>query len=56
MSLRMHAYAALAKEKYKKPVYPVLINILQPSKTTEIVNCYESEFLNVRGSMGLWSS
>ena len=48
MPRRMHAYAALAAEKYKKPVYPVLINILQPSTTTEIVNCYESEFLNLR--------
>ena len=48
MPRRMYAYAALAAEKYKKPVYPVLINILQPSETTEIVNCYESEFLDVR--------
>ncbi|NEQ41639.1 MAG: Rpn family recombination-promoting nuclease/putative transposase [Okeania sp. SIO3I5] len=49
MLTRMNAYAALAREKYKKPVYPVLINILQPSETTEIVNCYESEFLNLKG-------
>ncbi|NET11697.1 MAG: Rpn family recombination-promoting nuclease/putative transposase [Okeania sp. SIO1H6] len=48
MPRRMRAYAALAEEKYKKPVYPVLINILQPSTPTEIVNCYESEFLDVR--------
>ncbi|WP_240041596.1 MULTISPECIES: transposase [Okeania] len=48
MPRRMRAYAGLAEEKYQKPVYPVLINILQPSETTEIVNCYESEFLNLR--------
>ncbi|NEO54821.1 MAG: Rpn family recombination-promoting nuclease/putative transposase [Okeania sp. SIO3B5] len=48
MPRRMRAYAALAEEKYQKPVYPVLINILQPSQNTEIVNCYESEFLDVR--------
>ena len=48
MPRRMRAYAGLAEEKYQKPVYPVLINILQPSENTEIVNCYESEFLNLR--------
>ena len=48
MPRRMRTYAALAEEKYKKPVYPVLINILQSRTTTEIVNCYESEFLNLR--------
>ena len=47
MPTRMNGYAALAREKYKKPVYPVLINILQPSEKTEIVNCYKSEFLNL---------
>ncbi|WP_287279118.1 MULTISPECIES: hypothetical protein [unclassified Okeania] len=37
MPLRMYAYAVLAEEKYKKHIYTVLINILQPSTTTEIV-------------------
>ncbi|GGA51388.1 Rpn family recombination-promoting nuclease/putative transposase [Okeania sp. KiyG1] len=48
MPRRMRAYAALAEEKYKKPVYPVLVNILQPSPKTKIVNSYKSEFLDVR--------
>ncbi|MDY7004539.1 MAG: transposase [Cyanobacteriota bacterium] len=48
MPRRMRAYAGLAEEKYQKPVYPVLINILQPSEKTERINRYESEFLNLR--------
>jgi predicted transposase YdaD len=38
MPLRMRAYAALAQEKYQLPVYPVLVNILQPSETTVVSN------------------
>ncbi|NER06735.1 MAG: Rpn family recombination-promoting nuclease/putative transposase [Okeania sp. SIO3C4] len=48
MPRRMRAYAGLAEEKYKKPVYPVLINILRPNPKTKIVNRYESEFLNLK--------
>ncbi len=44
---RMRAYAALAEERYNLPVYPVLINILPPSETTEIVSGYESEVLSL---------
>ncbi len=36
MPARMRAYAALAEEKYGLPVYPVLINILAPSSTTQV--------------------
>jgi predicted transposase YdaD len=43
MPRRMRAYAALAEERYKLPTYPVLINILPPAATVEIVNRYESE-------------
>jgi hypothetical protein len=42
MPRRIRAYTALAEEKYQCWVYPVLINILQPSKNTLIPNCYES--------------
>ncbi|MDZ7958119.1 MAG: Rpn family recombination-promoting nuclease/putative transposase [Aulosira sp. DedQUE10] len=41
---RMLAYAALATEKYELPVYPVLINILQPSPDVEIATSYQSLF------------
>jgi len=44
---RMRAYAALAEERYNLPVYPVLINILPPSETMEIVSNYESQFLGL---------
>jgi len=33
---RMRAYAALAEEKYRVPVYPVLVNVLRPSPKTVI--------------------
>ncbi|AVH69094.1 DUF4351 domain-containing protein [Nostoc sp. 'Lobaria pulmonaria (5183) cyanobiont'] len=46
--LRMRAYAALAQERYRLPTYPVLINILPPSSTLNIVNSYEQEFLGLR--------
>jgi predicted transposase YdaD len=44
MPRRMLAYAALAAEKYELPVYPVLINILQPSPDIEIATSYQSQF------------
>ena len=44
MPQRMRAYAALAEERYNKPTYPVLINILPPGPAVEIVNRYESNF------------
>ncbi len=45
---RMRAYAALAEERYNLPVYPVLINILPPSETMEIVTGYESQVLGLQ--------
>ncbi|MBD1906727.1 hypothetical protein NDI37_14920 [Funiculus sociatus GB2-A5] len=47
MPKRMRAYAALAEEKYNLPVYPVLINIRQPSETV-VVARYDSEFMGLR--------
>jgi predicted transposase YdaD len=48
MPYRMYAYAALAAEKYRLPVYPVLVNILPASEATAIPDCYESEVLGLR--------
>ncbi|WP_404790947.1 Rpn family recombination-promoting nuclease/putative transposase [Altericista sp. CCNU0014] len=48
MPLRMRAYAALAQEKYGLPVYPVLVNILQPSETTIVRDRFESNFLGLQ--------
>jgi predicted transposase YdaD len=48
MPLRMRAYAALAAQKYKLPVYPVLINILARKAPAQIPSAYESEFLGMR--------
>lgn len=45
MPRRMRAYAALAEERYELPVYPVLVNILQPSASKPIPRQYHSEFL-----------
>lgn len=45
---RMRAYAALAEERYNLPVYPVLINILPPPETMEIVSNYESQVLGLQ--------
>lgn len=44
MPQRMTAYAALAREKFDLPVYPVLINILEPSGNIEIATSYQSHF------------
>jgi predicted transposase YdaD len=46
MPERMTAYAAFARERYRLPVVPVLVNILPYGK--EISNKYESEFLGIR--------
>lgn len=47
MPLRVNAYTALAREKYKLPIYPVLINIL-PDGNVNIPNCYESNFAGLQ--------
>jgi len=44
---RMTAYAALAREKYRIPVYPVLINILQPPAGTFIGSTFNSNFMGL---------
>jgi predicted transposase YdaD len=48
MPLRMSAYAALARERYGLPVYPVLVNILPPSSRVVISNRFESDFLGLQ--------
>jgi predicted transposase YdaD len=48
MPLRMRAYAALAQEKYRLPVYPVLVNILPPSDPTIVCDRFESDFLGLQ--------
>ncbi|MEH2433099.1 MAG: DUF4351 domain-containing protein [Nostoc sp.] len=48
MPLRMRAYTALAQERYRLPIYPVLINILPPPSILTIVDSYEQEFLGLR--------
>jgi len=45
---RMDAYAGLAREKYRVPVYPVLVNILRPSPKTVIGNSFRSNFMGLR--------
>ncbi|MFN5954389.1 MAG: Rpn family recombination-promoting nuclease/putative transposase [Dolichospermum sp.] len=46
--LRMTAYIALARERYKLPIYPVLINILPHVKTPNIPNFYQQEFMGMK--------
>jgi predicted transposase YdaD len=45
---RIRAYAGLAEEKYRMPVYPVLVNILRPSPKTVIGNSFRSNFMGLR--------
>jgi predicted transposase YdaD len=59
MPQRMRAYAALAEERYNLPVYPVLINILQPTPGVVIATSYESEVFGLRAlqeyrTINLW--
>ena len=48
MPLRMSAYAALARERYGLPVYPVLVNILPPSSRVVVSERFESDFLGLQ--------
>ncbi|PSF37586.1 transposase [Aphanothece hegewaldii CCALA 016] len=48
MPRRMFAYAGLATEKYQLPVYPVLVNILPPSKKTVVMSSYQTTFRGLR--------
>ncbi|MBD2043654.1 DUF4351 domain-containing protein [Microcoleus sp. FACHB-672] len=59
MPKRMRAYAALAEEKYNLPVYPVLINILQPTPGVVVATGYQSEFMGLQArqdyrTINLW--
>jgi len=47
MPLRVRAYSALAEERYNLPVYPVVINILPPSKKRAMPTSYQSEVLGL---------
>ncbi|MEN9226632.1 MAG: hypothetical protein Q6M54_14300, partial [Thermostichus sp. DRC_bins_24] len=48
MPRRMRAYAALAEEKFKLPVYPVLVVILPVAENTEVVTAYESTLQGIQ--------
>jgi predicted transposase YdaD len=47
MSRRIRAYAALAEERYRLPVFPVVLNILPPAANTPIAHSYHSEFMGL---------
>lgn len=47
MPRRMRAYAALAEERYKLKVYPVVVNILPPKPITSIPVQYRSELFGL---------
>lgn len=48
MPLRMRAYTALAEEKYKLPILPVLINVLPPGPLVTINDRYESNYFGLQ--------
>lgn len=48
MPRRMQAYAALAEEHYRLPVYPVVINITPPAAGATIPQRYEQTFLGLQ--------
>lgn len=48
MPVRMRAYAALAEEKYGLPVFPVLVNILQPSSTINVQGAFVGEVMGLQ--------
>jgi len=45
---RITAYAGLGREKFRLPVYPVLVNILRPSPETEIGKSFQSNFMGLQ--------
>ena len=47
MPLRLRCYTGLAEEKYRLPVYPVLIVMLPPASGVTIPERYESNFLGL---------
>lgn len=48
IAYRIRAYAGLAEEKYRIPVYPLLVNILRPSPGTAIGNRFQSNFMGLQ--------
>ncbi len=59
MPKRIRAYAALAEEKYDLLVYPVVVNIRQPTPIVAISPRYESELLGIQArqdyrTINLW--
>lgn len=59
MPKRIRAYAALAEEKYDLLVYPVVVNIRQPTPGVAISPRYESELLGIQArqdyrTINLW--
>ncbi len=44
MPRRMQAYAALAEEKYRLSVYPLVLYLLSPAPGVSLPDCYHSEF------------
>ncbi|HIQ06017.1 MAG TPA: hypothetical protein EYH31_10105 [Anaerolineae bacterium] len=47
MPRRMRAYAALAEEKYARPVYPIVFYWLPPQGRRALVGHYHSEFMGL---------
>ena len=47
MPIRMRAYTALAEEKYRLNVYPVVVNILKENVSASSVSQYHSEFMGL---------
>lgn len=45
MALRLPAYAALAREKYRQDVYVMVVYLLPPPANTPLADHYHSEFL-----------
>jgi len=45
---RVTAYAGLGREKFRLPVYPVVINILRPSPGIVIGNSFQSNFMGLQ--------
>ncbi|MBS1252049.1 MAG: hypothetical protein MAG451_01085 [Anaerolineales bacterium] len=48
MPIRMWAYTALSHERYRQPVYPVLVNILPPPAGVDIPTRFEYAFLGLK--------
>jgi predicted transposase YdaD len=48
MPRRMHAYAALAEERYDLPAYPVVVNILPPPQGVAVPDRHEATFMGLR--------